>query len=195
MARVTVVNHVTLDGVMQSPAAPDEDTRGGFELGGWAIAGNDEVMAREMGKGMQQEGALLFGRGTYEHFFSVWPHRDDGNPFTEVLNRTQKYVVSNTLGEPLPWQNSTLLTGDPTESVAEVKRERAGKLTILGSQNLLQTLIPAGLIDRYLLMIHPLVLGAGARLFGDGTHARLRLADTVTTTTGVVIATYDAIGD
>jgi dihydrofolate reductase len=113
MAKLILHNSVSLDGVMQSPARPDEDTRGGFQHGGWALPYADDVMAREMGNGMgqRQPGALLLGRRTYEDFYEVWPKRGDGNQYTEALNNTQKYVVSNTLAEPLPWQNSTLPRG------------------------------------------------------------------------------------
>jgi dihydrofolate reductase len=111
MSKIVVTNHLTLDGVMQAPAGPDEDRRGGFEHGGWATPNNDEVMGRVMGEGMSQGGALLLGRWTYEAFYAFWPHQKD-NPYTEVLNNSQKYVASTTLTEPLPWMNSTLLEGD-----------------------------------------------------------------------------------
>ena len=189
MSRVVVVNNVTLDGVMQSPARPDEDRRGGFDRGGWALPYNDAVMAERMGKGMAQGGSLLLGRRTYEDFYRVWPSRT-GNPYTEVLNNTQKYVASATLTEPLPWANSTLLAGDAMEAVAKL-RERPGKdLVILGSGVLIGSLVRHNLIDEFVLLIHPLVLGSGHRLFPDGVSLVLRLTDSVTTTTGVVIATY-----
>jgi dihydrofolate reductase len=192
MGRIVVTNHVTLDGVMQAPASPEEDTRGGFERGGWARAYNDEVMGAEMAKGMAQDGSLLLGRQTYEHFAAVWPKQTDGNPFTEVLNRKQKYVASTTLEEPLPWENSTLLRGDVPEAVATLKAELDHDLGILGSGELIRSLLPHGLIDEFLLTIHPLVLGQGRRLFGDdGAHAELTLVDTKPTTTGVVIARYE----
>ena len=189
MSRVVVVNNVTLDGVMQSPARPDEDRRGGFDRGGWALPYNDAVMAERMGQGMAQGGSLLLGRRTYEDFYRVWPSRT-GNPYTEVLNNTQKYVASATLTEPLPWANSTLLAGDAMEAVAKL-RERPGKdLVILGSGVLIGSLVRHNLIDEFVLLIHPLVLGSGHRLFPDGVSLVLRLTDSVTTTTGVVIATY-----
>ena len=189
MSRVVVVNNVTLDGVMQAPARPDEDRRGGFEHGGWALPYNDAVMAERMGRGMAQGGSLLLGRRTYEDFYRVWPNRT-GNPYTEVLNNTQKYVASATLTEPLPWANSTLLTGAAAEAVAKL-RERPGKdLVILGSGALIGSLVRHNLIDEFVLLIHPLVLGSGHRLFPDGVSLALRLTDSVTTTTGVVIATY-----
>jgi dihydrofolate reductase len=193
MSRVVVTNHVTLDGVMQAPGRPEEDLRGGFEHGGWALPYNDAVMGSVMGKGMAEGGALLLGRRTYEDFASVWPQRTD-NPFTEVLNDVQKYVASMTLKEPLPWINSTLLEGDAAEAVARLKEQPGKDLVILGSGELIQSLIRHDLIDQYVLMIHPLVLGSGRRLFREDALAPLRLIDSVTTTTGVVIATYQPAG-
>jgi len=193
MGRVVVTNHLTLDGVMQSPAAPDEDARGGFEHGGWAAADNDEVMARKMGEGMARDGALLLGRRTYEHFAAVWPHRKD-NPYTEVLNNTEKYVASTTLREPLPWMNSSLLEGDAADAVARLKEQPGKDFGILGSGELIESLRARNLIDEYVLLIHPVVVGSGRRLFPDGgAFSALRLVDTVTTTTGVVIATYRSV--
>jgi dihydrofolate reductase len=190
MSQVVVVNHVTLDGVMQAPARPDEDVRGGFQHGGWAVPYGDEVMGKAMGEGMATGGALLLGRRTYEDFYSVWPNRKD-NPFTEVLNNSQKYVASRTLTEPLPWMNSTLLKGDAADAVARLKAEPGKDLVILGSGDLVQSLMRRNLIDRFLLTIHPLVLGSGRRLFTDGgAPARFKLVDVKPTTTGVLIATY-----
>jgi dihydrofolate reductase len=190
MARVVVVNHLTLDGVMQAPARPDEDTRDGFAHGGWAIAGQDQLMAAKIGERMGDERSFLFGRRTYEDFFAVWPGRTD-NPFTDTLNDTPKYVASRTLAEPLPWRNSILLSGDAAGAVAELKPQPLGNLTIFGSGELIGSLIEADLIDEYVLMIHPLVLGSGRRLFAAGRNARLRLVEAVATATGVVIATYE----
>jgi len=190
MRKVVVTNNLTLDGVMQAPGRPDEDVRSGFDRGGWALRYNDPVMGRVMGEGMAQAGALLLGRRTYEDFASVWPNRTD-NPFTEVLDATQKYVASTTLAEPLPWKNSTLLKGDAADAVADLKQQPGPDLTILGSGELIQSLRRRNLIDEYVLLIHPLVLGSGRRLFPDGSPpADLRLAGSVTTTTGVMIATY-----
>jgi dihydrofolate reductase len=189
MSRVVVVNNMTLDGVMQAPARPDEDRRGGFEHGGWALPYNDAVMAERMAQGMTQSGALLLGRRTYEDFYRVWPNRTD-NPYTEVLNNAQKYVASTTLAEPLPWRNSTLLKGDVAKAVATLKQQPGKDLVILGSGVLVQSLMRSNLIDEYLLLIHPLVLGSGRRLFPDDASVALRLADSTTTTTGVIIASY-----
>jgi dihydrofolate reductase len=194
MSRVVVVENVTLDGVMQAPGRPDEDTRGGFERGGWALPYNDEVMARAMGERMARGGPLLLGRRTYEDLHGFWP-RQAANPFTEVLNAARKYVASRTLEEPLPWQNSTLLRGDAADAVAALKEEPGEDIGVLGSGDLLQALMRRGLVDEFVLLIHPLVLGSGRRLFRDGgPPAALRLSDSVTTTTGVMIATYEPAG-
>jgi len=195
MRRIVAIDHLSLDGVMQAPGRPDEDRRGGFEHGGWAAANTDPVMMETLGKGMAQAASLLFGRRTYEDFFTVWPGRTD-NPFTEVLDHSQKYVASRTLREPLPWQNSTLLAGEAAETVARLKAEPGEDLTVLGSGGLMQTLIRHGLVDRYVLLVHPLLLGRGRRLFGDeAPPTPLRLVDSVTTTRGVVIATYEPEAD
>ena len=191
MSKIVAFTSLTLDGVMQAPGRPDEDRRGGFEHGGWATPYADSVLGTISGESMASTGALLFGRRTYEDFYSVWPKRTDGNPFTAVLNNTQKYVASTTLREPLPWSNSTLLKGDATEAVARLKAQPGKDLVVLGSGVLLQSLARSNLIDVYVLLIHPLVLGSGRRLFADGGgFATLRLVDAKTTTTGVVIATY-----
>ena len=193
MAKIGVFNHLSLDGVMQAPAAPDEDTRDGFEKGGWAAGRDDEVLGRKIGEGMSGEGALLLGRRTYEHFHSFWPHQTD-NPFTEVLNRSTKYVASTTLSEPLPWANSVLLGDDVPAAVAEVKASETRDIVILGSGELIQSLLPHGLIDEYILLTHPVVLGSGRRMFADGgAPADLQLAEAIPTTTGVIIATYRAV--
>jgi dihydrofolate reductase len=193
MSKIVVVNNLTLDGVMQAPGRPDEDPRGGFTHGGWALPYNDEVMGRAMGEGMAQAGPLLFGRRTYLDFFAVWPNRTN-NPFTDVLNNAQKYVASRTLEEPLPWVNSTLLKGDATEELARIKEQPGKDIVVLGSGELVRALMRRNLVDEFVLLIHPLILGSGRRLFPDGgALATFRLSNTVTTTTGVVIATYQSI--
>jgi dihydrofolate reductase len=186
MSRISVVNHVTLDGVMQAPGRPDEDTRGGFEHGGWAVPYFDEVLGRAMGERMTSDGAMLLGRRTYEDFAGFWPKQTD-NPFTPVLNQRRKYVASTTLTEPLAWENSTLLTGDVGDAVAALDVD----LTVLGSGELIRALMQRDLIDEFVLTIHPLVLGTGRRLFADGgPPATLELVGATPTTTGVVITTY-----
>ena len=176
MSRAKVFLSVTLDAVMQAPGRPDEDTRGGFAHGGWAAPYNDPVMASVAAEDIADTGALLLGRRTYEDFYSFWPHQTD-NPFTEVLNNTLKYVASTTLTEPLPWSNSRLLEGDAAAAVAKLKEQPGKDLTVLGSGELVRSLIRHDLVDRYILLIHPLVLGSGHRLFPDGAFARLRLVD------------------
>jgi len=189
MAKIVVFNNVTLDGVMQAPGRPDEDTRGGFKYGGWATPYSDEEMGKAAGQSMSTTGGLLFGRRTYEDFFSVWPNRKD-NPFTDVLNNTPKYVASTTLEEPLPWMNSTLLKGDAPKAVMALKSKLEQDLVILGSGELIRSLMKHNLIDLYMLLIHPLVLGSGRRLFGSDAYSAFNLVDSKTTSKGVVIATY-----
>ena len=192
MSTITVLTNLTLDGVMQAPARPDEDRRGGFAHGGWG-APYDAMMglfAASQTGGVAERGALLLGRWTYENFYSVWPKRTD-NPFTPVLNTIHKYVASTTLREPLPWSNSTLLDGDAADAVARLKAQSDEGLLVLGSGVLIQSLMRRNLVDRYILAIHPLVLGSGRRLFPDGGAAvTLRLVESSTTPTGVVLATY-----
>ena len=193
MRQITVFNSISLDGVMQAPGRPDEDRRDGFQHGGWAVGYADPVMASFAGEGMARDGGLLFGRRTYEDFYSVWPNRTD-NPFTDILNRRQKYVASRTLAEPLPWQNSTLLKGDAVEAVATLKQESDQDLLILGSGELIRSLMPRQLIDRFILLIHPLVLGSGRRLFADDGYLQaLKLVDSKPTSTGVLIASYQPV--
>ena len=190
MGEVVAFISLTLDGVMQAPGRPDEDTRDGFQHGGWGVAYSDPVMAELATKDMAGTGSILLGRRTYEDFYSFWPHQTD-NPFTEVLDNTPKYVASTTLKEPLPWRNSALLEGDAADAVAALKRQQDKDMVVLGSGELVRSLMERDLVDRYVLLIHPLVLGSGRRLFADGgPTVRLRLVDATTTTTGVVIATY-----
>jgi dihydrofolate reductase len=198
MGRIVVMNHVTLDGVMQGPGRADEDTRGGFTQGGWAhrAVTPDDAVGRAMGERMAAGGGLagwLFGRRTYGELLASW--NAQGGPFKDALNNTPKYVASTTLQEPLPWPNSTLLRGDPVAAVGALKAESAGVLAIMGSGVLIGSLLAADLIDEYLLMIHPLVLGTGRRLFPGGVQVALRLTDSLTTATGVLIATYEPARD
>jgi dihydrofolate reductase len=194
MRRVIVFLNLSLDGVMQAPGRPDEDTRGGFKYGGWALPYFDPVMGGAAAESMAGMPALLFGRRTYEDFYSVWPNRTD-NPFTEVLNNARKYVASRTLKEPLPWNNSILLKGEAAQTVAALREQSGNDLVILGCGELIQSLMRARLIDEYALSIHPLVLGSGHRLFAEGSpYAALKLIESKITTTGVVLATYRPAG-
>ncbi|TMR08284.1 dihydrofolate reductase [Nonomuraea turkmeniaca] len=195
MGKVIVIEHLTLDGVMQAPGHPDEDPRDGFAHGGWATRAQDPAMQEAMGARMSSAWSLLVGRTTYERFADYWP-RQAPNPFTDALNRVRKYVASTTLTEPLPWQNSALLKGDAADAVAGLKEEVAENLVVFGSGVLVRSLLAAGLVDELLLLIHPLTLGSGRRLFpGTGTGlAAYRLADSATTGTGVLIAAYRPAG-
>ena len=136
-------------------------------------------------------GAILLGRRTYEDFYAYWPNQPEPNPFTAVLNNTRKYVASTTLKEPLAWANSTLLRGDAAEAVAGLKAQLGPDLLVLGSGVLVQSLLRHNLVDEFVLLIHPFVLGTGRRLFAEGIPpTALRLVDSKTTPSGVVIATY-----
>jgi dihydrofolate reductase len=199
VGRIIVMNHVTLDGVMQGPGRPEEDTRGGFTRGGWGQVSTmpDDAEGKAMGERMAAGGGLagwLFGRRTYEDLLSYW-NQQPASPFGAMLTNAPKYVASTTLAEPLPWPNSTALRGNVAEAVGELKAESAGVLAIMGSGELIGSLMAADLIDEYLLMIHPLVLGSGRRLFPEKVHVPLRLTNSLTTATGVVIATYQPARD
>jgi dihydrofolate reductase len=189
MGRIIVMNQLTLDGVMQGPGRPDEDTRGGFEHGGWAVPHSDEAMVAKMGERMGSDPAFLFGRRTYEDLLATWNAR--GGPFKDALINARKYVASSNPATRLDWPNSTLLHGDIPTAVANLKQSSATNLVIMGSGVLIGSLMTADLIDEYLLMIHPLVLGSGRQLFAGGTQAVLRLIDSISTGTGVLIATYE----
>lgn len=187
MRKVVVFTNLTLDGVMQAPGRPDEDRRGGFQHGGWAAP---FAAMSEAGGSLSDSGPLLMGRRTYEDFYGYWPNQTD-NPFTEVLNNTPKYVASRTLKEPLAWSNSTLLKGNVPEALADLKAQPGKDFLVMGSGELVQTLMKHNVVDEYVLLIHPLILGSGRRLFTDGgAFAELQLVDSRTTTKGVVIATY-----
>jgi dihydrofolate reductase len=189
MGKVIVMNGVTLDGVMQGPGRPDEDTRDGFERGGWGIRYSDEAMVAKMGERMGGDRAFLFGRRTYEELLASW--NAQGGPFKDALNNARKYIASSNPATRLDWPNSTLLHGDVPAAVADLKQRSSANLVIMGSGVLIGSLMAADLIDEFLLMIAPLVLGTGRRLFAGGTQASLRLVDSSTTSTGVLIATYE----
>ena len=191
MGSITVTLWVTLDGVVQGLGRADEDTRGGFTQGGWGRQYDDEVLGREMAKGMAKPGDMLFGRRTWQDFITAWGRLTDGNPFTTRMNATTKYVVSRTLEDADAWQNSILLRGDAVETVAKLKARSDRDLGIIGSVSLVRSLHAAALIDRYTLVICPLTLGRGARLFeGPAPLTEFELTDSVATTKGVIIARY-----
>jgi dihydrofolate reductase len=191
MRTLSVTMSMTLDGVVQGLGRPDEDTRGGFTHGGWGARYTDELMMREMGKGMAAPGDMLFGRRTWTDFVGAWAHASDGNPFTTHLNAVRKYVVSTTLDNVDDWQNSVLLKGDAVQTVAELKASDGPDLGVIGSASLVRSLHAARLVDHYILLIHPLVLGQGARLFDETSPVtEFRLTNSVVTGTGVIIASY-----
>ena len=195
MTRIVTFTSVTLDGVMQAPARPDEDTRGGFQHGGWAVPYADEDLGRISMEDMGSTGGILLGRRTYEDLHRVWQGRTD-NPYTEVLNNTQKYVASRTLREPLPWENSTLLDGDAVTAVARLRAQPGPDIVVLGSGELVRALMRASLIDEFVLVIHPLLLGAGQHFFpDDGPRLPFRLHKTTSTSKGVIVATYRVEAD
>ena len=191
MRSVSATMWLSLDGVVQGLGRPDEDTRGGFTLGGWGRRYDDEVLGREMGQAMAQPGDMLFGRRTWQDFITAWAGQTDGNPFTTRMNATTKYVVSRTLTDASAWPNSILLPGDAARTVAELKSQPGRDLGIVGSVSLVRSLHAAGLIDRYTLVICPLTLGSGARLFeGPAPLTEFELTSSVPTTKGVIIAQY-----
>ena len=190
MGRIVVFMSLTLDGVMQAPGRSDEDRRGGFEHGGWAAPYAEPGIGKAASASMKNTGALLLGRRTYEDFYSVWVNRAD-NPFTEILNNAQKYVASTTLKEPLPWINSTLIKGNVAEAVAQLRAQSSKDIVILGSGVLVRSLMRHNLIDEYTLLIHPLALGAGQRLFVErGEFMKLQLVNAEPSSTGVMVTTY-----
>jgi dihydrofolate reductase len=190
MGKLTVIENVTLDGVMQAPGAPDEDTRGGFAHGGWAAPYSGDAMNRVLARDGGRPTAMLLGRHTYVRFASFWPQQPP-NPFTEILSRQTKYVASATLRDPLPWENSVLLEGDAAVAVQDLKAREPADIVVLGSGALVRSLAGHGLVDEYILLFHPLVLGSGTRLFDDTVpRTPLELVASEPTTTGVVIATY-----
>ena len=192
--RTLIVNEfLTLDGVMQAPGGEDEDRSGGFDKGGWQMQYLDDIARGAITAGMAEAGGFLLGRRTYEIFAAYWPNAPEEEAvIADPLNNLPKYVASTTLSEPLEWQNSTLLKGDVPEAVAASKREPGKDLHVIGSGELVQTLMEHDLVDEYRLMINPIVLGSGRRLFRERTATnKLRLLDSKTSSTGVLIVSYE----
>ena len=191
MRSISATLSISIDGVVQGLGRADEDTRDGFDRGGWGQRYQDDTMQQEMASGMGQPGDMLFGRRTWEDFISAWAHSTDGNPFTEHMNAATKYVVSRTLPDAQAWANSRLLSGEAVDTVRVLKAEDGNDLSIIGSVSLVGALQAAGLIDSYLLLIHPLILGRGTRLFDvDGPLTEFALTRSVTTSKGVIMAYY-----
>lgn len=194
MRKLVVGTFVTVDGVMQGPGGPDEDRDGGFEHGGWLVPYFDEGMGQLMGELTNRADGLLLGRKTYEIFAAHWPHMPDEDPIAAKLNSVPKYVASRTL-DTVEWNNSTLLGADVAEEVAKLKAGPGGEIQVTGSGDLIQTLMKHDLVDEYRLLVFPVLLGSGKRLFAEGTIPNgLRLVDTTTSTTGVAIQTYERAG-
>ncbi len=193
--KLTVQTFLTLDGVMQAPGGPDEDLDSGFEHGGWSFSYGDDDFGASVVSWMARAGGVLLGRKTYEIFAGYWPTvTDPDNPVASQLNSLPKYVASTTLSS-VDWNNSTLLGGDVVSEVTKLKEREGGELQVHGSSELLQTLIGADLVDEYLLYYFPVHLGTGKKLFRDGAPARaLKLLDSRTTSTGVIIAHYEPAG-
>jgi dihydrofolate reductase len=196
MRKVIVNEFMSLDGVVQAPGAVDEDTSGGFEHGGWHLRYFDDLSQKRVLESIVEAGGFLLGRRTYEIFAAYWPNApEEEQVIAEPLNTKPKYVASTTLSDPLEWQNATVLRGDVAEAVAALKQEDGGDLHMIGSTELVQTLIDHDLVDEFRLMIDPVVLGGGKRIFReDGSLRTLRLVDSEVTTTGAVLATYAPAG-
>jgi dihydrofolate reductase len=192
MRKVIVNEWMSLDGVVQAPGAPDEDPSGGFEHGGWHLRYFDDISQQQVVEGLNEAGAFLFGRRTYENFANYWPNAsEEEQVLAQPLNTLPKYVASTTLTEPLEWQNSTLLKGDVPEAVAALKQEDGADVHVIGSAGLVRTLVEHGLVDEFRVMIDPVVLGGGKRIFpDDGTMRPMRLVESQVTTTGAILATY-----
>jgi dihydrofolate reductase len=193
MRKLGVVEFITLDGVMQGLGGPDEDRENGFDLGGWSAPYGDEVLAKHAGQGIGETSAYLFGRKTYEHMAAHWPYESDDNPIAASLNATPKYIATQTLRqEDLDWANSHVIDTDIVEAIQGLKAQGDGVVTVLGSGVLVQMLIANELVDIYQIMLHPLLLGTGKRLFrGYPEPLRLQLTGCTPTTTGVVLLTYE----
>src|SRR5262245_15959222 len=194
MGKLIVTEFVTLDGVAQGPGMPDEDREDGFTHGGWQAPFSDEQVGSVVFEQARSMDALLLGRRTYKIFAAYWPTGPEESPFTELLNRVPKYVASRTLVDPLDWQRSTLLADSIPGSVNSLK-EGHDEVQVIGSLNLVQSLLRYGLVDRLNLWLYPLLLGSGKQVFAEGTvPTRLRLTESVTSNDGIVHLTYEPVG-
>jgi dihydrofolate reductase len=195
MGELIVTEFMTLDGVAQAPGGPDEDRDGGFMYGGWQAPLLDQQSGNVVFEQARSMDALLLGRKTYEIFADYWPRAPAEIPFTGLLNGVPKYVASRTLAGPLTWQGSTLVAGDLAESITTLK-ERHDEVHVIGSLDLVQSLLRFGLVDRLSLWLYPLLLGAGKQVFGGGTvPTALRLTGSVTYPIGTLQLTYETAGE
>ena len=189
MRNLVVIEFLSLDGVYQAPGDPNEDTEGGFRLGGWQRPYFDDVLGASAAEGMARTDANLFGRRTYEIMAAFWPNAPEDDPFARHLNNVQKYVASNTLASA-DWQNTTVIGGDVAEEVRRIKELPGGDISVLGSGNLVRTLMKHDLVDVYSFAVYPVVLGSGKRIFDGADPAKLELVDSKPTTTGGMLLTY-----
>jgi dihydrofolate reductase len=191
MRRVIVDEFLSLDGVAQAPGGADEDTSGGFAHGGWQMQyPGDELGRQAVVENIVEAGGFLLGRRTYEIFAAYWPN-EGPEEIAEQLNAKPKYVVSTTLAEPLEWRNSTLVEGGVADGIEKLKQGDGGDLHVIGSTELVRSLLEHDLVDELRLMIHPVVLGGGKRIFrDDGVLKQFRLVDGQITSTGVILARY-----
>lgn len=195
MRKLIVSEYMTLDGIVQGPGGPEEDREGGFAFGGWSFHYWDHVMDEAMGRSMAVPSDLLLGRKTYEIFAAHWPYQPSDDPAAAGLNNAKKYVVSNTL-QSVEWQNSTLISGDVASEIRRLKAQDGPDLSVIGSADLVQSLLQHALVDELRLWIFPLVVGKGKRLFTEGTlPGALGLISSQVSTTGVVMNTYVPGGD
>jgi dihydrofolate reductase len=191
MRKIIVLEHVSLDGVIQAPGGPDEDNSGGFAYGGWIAPYSDPILGTALRRQMNLPFDLLLGRKTFEIWASYWPHHGDAWP---GVNRATKYVVSNTITSA-EWQPSVFINGDIAEKVAKIKQQSGPDLHVWGSGNLIQTLVKHDLVEAFWLMIYPITLGAGKRLFADGTiPMAFKLTESIVTPIGVIVVNYERAG-
>jgi dihydrofolate reductase len=195
MRKIITTTFVTLDGVMQAPGGPTEDTSGGFAYGGWQLSfPNDQKMSGILMGFMQMPFELLLGKTTYDIFASFWPTATTDLEVANPFNTTKKYVVSRESFEP-SWHNSVCITGNVVEQLKKLKEEDGPDLWVYGSANLIQTLLKNNLIDRMHLWIHPITIGTGKKLFAEGTQSEnFKLVDSKTGANGLILATYEPAG-
>jgi dihydrofolate reductase len=191
VAKIVVSEFLTLDGVMQGPGSAEEDPSGGFGKGGWQLAFPDATLGKFVLDGLAGAGSYLLGRRTYDIFAGYWPNQPVDGAVSSLMNSKRKFVVSRTLSEPLSWHNSTLIKTDVVGRLRQLKSEVDGDMMVIGSGDLAQTLMADDLVDQYRLMVYPVVLGEGKRLFRDAAAIkRLRLADSESTSAGILLLTY-----
>ena len=190
MRKIIVLEHISLDGVIQAPGGPEEDTSGGFTQGGWISPYSDAILGTALRKQMNQSFDLLIGRKTYDIWAPYWPLNGDGWP---NVNKATKYVASNNLASA-EWQPSVILNGDIAEKISKIKQQEGSDLHVWGSSNLIQTLIKHDLVDTFWLMIYPITLGNGKRLFAEGTiPAAFKVTENIVSSNGVIVVNYERV--